>query len=84
MKTCLICFSSILLFALMLVLPADTLSGAKTGLLLWFQTVLPTLLPAMIVSDFLIRIQADRYLNQIFARPFSLLIGIRKSCAYAV
>jgi sporulation integral membrane protein YlbJ len=84
MKTCLICFSSILLFALMLVLPADTLSGAKTGLLLWFQTVLPTLLPAMIVSDFLIRIQADRYLNQIFARPFSLLFGIRKSCAYAV
>ena len=84
MKTCLICFSSILLFALMLILPADTLSGAQTGLLLWFQTVLPTLLPAMILSDFLIRIQADRYLNRIFARPFSLLFGVQKSSAYAV
>ena len=84
MKTCLICFSSILFFALMLVLPADTLAGARAGLLLWFQTVLPTLLPAMILSDFLIRIQADRYLNRIFARPFSLLFGIRKSGAYAV
>jgi sporulation integral membrane protein YlbJ len=34
--------------------PALCLEGAKSGLLLWFETILPTLLPFLILSDFLV------------------------------
>lgn len=75
---------SIFLFALMLLFPADTLSGASAGLLLWFRTVLPTLLPAMILADYLIRVGADRYISRLAARPFGLLFGVSPQGAYAV
>lgn len=84
MKTFIIRLLAILLFALMLLFPADTLSGASTGLLLWFQTVLPTLLPCMIAADFLLRIQADRCLTRILGRPLSLLFGTSRDGAYAI
>lgn len=84
MKTTLIRLLSIFVFATMLLFPADTLSGAATGLLLWFQTVLPTLLPCMIAADYLIRIRADRYLTRFLAKPLSLLFGISRDSAYAV
>ena len=35
--------------------PETVCQGAKTGLLLWFQTVLPALLPFMIVSGFFVK-----------------------------
>lgn len=84
MKTIGIRLFSILFFALMLLFPADTLSGACAGLLLWFQTVLPTLLPAMILADYLIRIRADRYISRLAARPLGLLFGVSTNGAYAV
>ena len=84
MKTAGIRLLSIFLFALMLLFPADTLSGASAGLLLWFQTVLPTLLPAMILADYLIRVGADRYISRLAARPFGLLFGVSPQGAYAV
>ena len=45
----------ILLFILMLVFPQAAFQGASTGLVLWFQTVLPTLLPFFILSNLLIQ-----------------------------
>ena len=84
MKTIGIRFVSILFFALMLLFPAESLSGAGAGLLLWFQTVLPTLLPAMILSDYLIRIGADRSLGRLAARPLLFLFGVSQNGSYAV
>ncbi len=84
MKTIGIRLLSILFFALILLFPADTLSGSKTGLLLWFQTVLPTLLPAMILADYLIRIRADRYISRLADRPLRFLFGVSIDGAYAV
>ncbi len=45
----------ILLFILMLVFPQAAFQGASAGLILWFQTVLPTLLPFFILSNLLIQ-----------------------------
>lgn len=75
---------AILVFLILLLFPKDTISGASTGLLLWFQTVLPTLLPCMILADYLIRIQADRYLTGLFYRPLSLLFGLTREGTYAM
>lgn len=41
----------LLLFILMLIFPDLTKTGASTGLILWFNTILPTLLPYMIISS---------------------------------
>ena len=72
----------LLFFITLLCFPADTLQGASTGLLLWFQTVLPTLLPPMILADYLLRIGADRYVTKLTARPLSALLGLSKDGCY--
>ncbi|MCI8402268.1 MAG: hypothetical protein HFI38_09345 [Lachnospiraceae bacterium] len=84
MKTKVIRISAIFCFLLMLLNPADTLKGAAAGLLLWFQTVLPTLLPCMIGADYLIRIGADRYISRMAVRPLALMFGVSPSGAYAL
>ena len=43
------------LFCFLLVFPMETLEASKTGLLLWFDTVLPTLLPFLILSQLLLK-----------------------------
>ena len=43
---------TIFLFILMLLFPQDAFKGASAGLLLWFHTVLPTLLPFIILSNY--------------------------------
>lgn len=48
-------FGIIILFFLMLFFPQEVFRGASDGLLLWFQIVLPTLLPFIIISGLLIR-----------------------------
>ncbi len=47
-------FVVIILFILMLLFPEQVFSGASDGLLLWFHSVLPTLLPFLILSNLLI------------------------------
>ncbi len=82
-STVLIRLLSLFFFAILLCFPQEALSGASNGLLLWFQTVLPTLLPCMVVADFLLRIGADRYLTRLIARPFSILFGLSTDGCYA-
>lgn len=42
------------LFICMLLFPQGTFKGASSGLILWFNTVLPTLLPFIVLSNLLI------------------------------
>ena len=74
--------SALLFFVILLCFPTETLQGASTGLLLWFQTVLPTLLPTMILADYLLRIGADRYVTNMAARPLSHIFGLSKNGCY--
>lgn len=62
-------FLMIGLFVLMLCFPRETFSGASNGLLLWFQVVLPTLLPFIILSNLLIHTNAVTYIANI-VKPF--------------
>jgi len=56
-------------FAIMLIFPRQTFEGANNGLLLWFQIVLPTLLPFIILSNLLIHTNAVTYISSI-TKPF--------------
>lgn len=60
-------FVVFLLLFLMLVFPQTAARGAKNGLILWSQTLLPILLPFLILSALLITLH--------LTRPFELLLG---------
>ena len=56
-------------FVIMLIFPRQTFEGASNGLLLWFQIVLPTLLPFIILSNLLIHTNGVTYISAI-VKPF--------------
>lgn len=61
MKRTLFPFFLIFFFFVMLCCPRETFDGASDGLLLWFQIVLPTLFPFLIITNLLIHTNAIFY-----------------------
>lgn len=84
MKQKVILFFFTTFFFFMLLFPKNAFLGASTGLLLWFNTVLPSLLPCLILSNLLIETNAFLFLSRIFAPAFQKLFHISKSSCYAV
>lgn len=56
-----------LFFGAMLLFPQAAFQGASCGVLLWFHTVLPTLLPFLIISNLLIHTGAINIISRILA-----------------
>ena len=54
MKKKFICFAILILTAYLLLYPADAVNASRNGLMLWYEKVLPTLLPFAIISNVLI------------------------------
>lgn len=50
LRTCLIKAGMLLFLCCLLLFPSEALTGAKNGLLLWFNQVLPSLLPFLVLS----------------------------------
>ena len=73
----------VLLLLLLLANPRLSLNGARRGLLLWFYTVLPALLPAMLCSDLLI---AWGGISLVMAplRPLLRLLRLSGEAGYAL
>ncbi len=69
-------FMIIFIFVLMLSFPKLVFSGACEGLLLWFNSVLPTLLPFMILSNLLIKTHAADLLVRVTGPLFRHIFGI--------
>lgn len=59
----------LLLFAYLLLFPLQALEASKNGLLLWFDTLLPTLLPFLILSQLILKTPAI-FLFQKLLAPF--------------
>ncbi|MCI5872327.1 MAG: hypothetical protein PUJ55_00845 [Clostridiales bacterium] len=70
MKKKLIFLSLVIFTGYILIFPKDAVSAASCGLVLWYEQVLPTLLPFAIVSNILI---SSGYLEYLI-KPFSPLI----------
>lgn len=69
---------------LLLLFPKASLAGAKSGLLLWFNTVFPTLLPFIIVSNLIIQLNVTDYISMILYPVLHKLLGISKNACYPV
>lgn len=61
----------------MLLSPTVTLSGAKNGLLLWFNVIIPSLLPSIIISNIIVSVYGDTFKN-----PFLYIIFTGLLCGY--
>lgn len=53
----------VILFAVMLISPKAVFNGASEGLLLWFQIILPTLFPFIIITNLLICTDSIHYIS---------------------
>lgn len=73
MKKSMFRFFVILVLFLLLLFPSLSFEGAKNGLLLWFQTVLPTLFPFMLCSSAIVAFGAIHMLTKPLTPVFSRL-----------
>lgn len=74
----------ILSFLILLAFPVPVFSGASKGLLLWYRTVLPTLLPFMILSNFMIHTRALSYISRLAGPFIHRIFGVSYKGSFAV
>ncbi len=74
----------ILFLAAMLLFPAASFTGAKSGLLLWFHNVLPNLLPFIILSNLMVRLNITRQISKIFHPILGKLFKISCEGCYPI
>lgn len=84
MKQIFYAITSIAFFFLMLCFPKETLSGASDGLLLWFQIVLPTLLPFFILTNLLIHTNSIVYISYMCSPILQRLFSVSANGSFAV
>lgn len=72
------------IFLFLLLFPQQAVEAASNGLLLWFHTIIPTLLPFIILSSLLIKLNAIPYLTSFIFPLFHKLFGLSKNGCYAV
>ena len=74
----------IFFFFLMLLFPGPVFEGANQGILLWFRTVLPTLLPFMIVANLMVRTSAVHYISRLAGGVLGRAMKVSGCGAFAV
>ena len=74
----------IVLFFIMLLFPKDVFEGASSGLLLWFQIILPTLFPFLLISNLLLSTGSMDILANVLGKPFSYIFGVSKSSCFSI
>lgn len=78
----LLCLFFLTILCLFFFFPSICFQGAQRGLLLWFQTVLPSLFPFMLLSNLMITFQVSDSVSKLFYPIFRLILPIQKSGAY--
>ena len=72
------------LFFTMLLFPETVFQGACDGLLLWYQILIPTLFPYLIVTGLLLKTDGAAVVPRLLFRPFHLLFGTSFYGSFAV
>lgn len=73
-----------ILFSFLLVFPTQTLDASKTGLLLWFDSLLPTLLPFLIVSQLILKTPLIEYIQKILGPIFRHIFHCSDNGAFCI
>lgn len=72
------------IFFFMLFFSSTTFSGALNGLNLWFFTVLPSLLPYMIISSYMTESGSFRYFSKLLSPLTTKVFGLSPHCGYVI
>ncbi|MBQ4068127.1 MAG: hypothetical protein IJC76_02635 [Lachnospiraceae bacterium] len=72
------------LLALIFIFPSVTYDGALAGLNLWLFNILPTMLPCLIITDILKKINGIYLISKLPAKFFTPILGISKISSYAI
>lgn len=72
-------FSLLLFFFTLLAVPKVSIEGATQGLILWYQRIVPTLLPAMVLTSILLRTNAFSLILPFFSPILSPIFGLSRS-----
>lgn len=68
----------------MLCFPQETFHGATEGLLLWFQIIIPTLLPFIILSNILTQTNCVSYISRTLKPFIKRLFHVSEESCYAI
>lgn len=79
-----VAFGIVLLFLVMLICPKAVFTGASEGLLLWFQIILPTLFPFLLVTNLLLSTGSIHFISSAFGGTLSRIFKVSKSGSFAV
>ena len=74
----------LILFFFLLFFPRQTLEASKSGLLLWFDSILPTLLPFLIVSGLILKTSLSDYFQKYLGPAFRRLFHCSDSGAFCL
>lgn len=74
--------SSIAFILALLLAPTTSIAAAKTGLLLWFNTVLPSLLPFIMGSNILMKSGSVYFFEKVFSPIMMPLFKVPGCCAF--
>lgn len=83
-KNRILLFSLSSLMLLFFLFPVAAFQGARSGLLLWFHQVLPSLLPFLILSNLILSCGIHRSLGRLLFPVFSRLFSLTASGCYAL
>ena len=71
-----------IIILLFVIFPDMVAGGAKLGLTLWFHTVLPALLPFMVLSNFMIKQNVTGAVSRVAYPVFARVFGLSKAGCY--
>lgn len=74
----------IIFFGYLLIAPESALSSARDGLLLWYHSILPALLPFMLLCTLVLRLGLLDECLPVLYRPIHLLTGCSPYGAFAI
>lgn len=77
-------FVVVVIFIFLLISPANAVTSARSGLMLWFKVLLPTLLPFMIISKLLIELNAISCLTFLFSSFFKKFFHLSNSGTFVL
>lgn len=75
---------TLVFLCLLFIFPSQSLEGAKKGLLLWFQIVLPTLLPFFIVSNLMVSLSITDAFSVFLYPILKHIMPISKNGCYPI
>lgn len=74
--------ASVLFVLLFVLFPDISSKGAENGLLLWFNVIIPSLCPFMIISTMLIKLDVTSFISNMFYPVFHKVFGLSKNGCY--